>query len=182
MCSNSLRLGMIAALATGQRCSTCTAWTPERPRLLMSDDPISIKGIREGLLLTIRPDGGDWPDLAVKVQQRIDEQRAFYKGARLALDVGSRPVRHHELDSLKAVLFGREITLWAVVSSSDTTLQAARSLKLETSLITHNEEQLETKPATPEEGGTPALCINRTLRTGRRLRNKCSELILGDVT
>src|SRR5712691_7825519 len=119
----------------------------------MTDEPITIKGIREGLLLTIKPDAGDWPDMASRVAQRIDEQRAFFKGARVALDVGTRPVRHHELDSLKAVLTNREITLWAVVSASETTQAAARHLGLETTLITYNEE-LETTPVDPEEAGT----------------------------
>src|SRR5258706_4233843 len=125
----------------------------------MSDEPITIKGIREGLLLTIKPDAGEWSELASKLSQRIDEQKAFFKGARVALDVGTRPVRHHELDSLRAVLTNREMTLWAVVSASETTISAARNLGLETSLITHNDEQLETSPVNSEESGTPGVFI-----------------------
>src|SRR5579859_978822 len=147
----------------------------------MTDEPITIKGIREGLLLTIKPDAGDWPELASRVAQRIDEQRAFFKGARLALDVGSRPVRHHELDSFRAVLTNRDITLWAVVSKSETTLSAARNLGLETTLITNNEEQLETRPVNPEEAGTPGVVIMRTLRNGRTVRNNGHVIVYGDV-
>jgi septum site-determining protein MinC len=147
----------------------------------MTDDPITIKGIREGLLLTIKPDAGDWNEMALRVAKRIDEQSAFFKGARLALDVGSRPVRHHELDSLKAALIKRDITLWAVVSGSETTLNAAKHLGLETSLIAHNEEQLETSPVNPEEAGSPGIVIARTLRNGRTVRNNGHVIVNGDV-
>src|SRR5258706_12003916 len=132
----------------------------------MSDEPINIKGIREGLLLTIKPDAGEWSELAARIAQRIDDQKAFFKGARVALDVGTRPVRHHELDSLRAVLTNREMTLWAVVSASETTQASARNLGLETTLITHNDEQLETSPVNPEESGMPGVIIQRTLRNG----------------
>ena len=87
----------------------------------MTDDAITIKGIREGLLLTVRPDGGEWSEIAVRVAERIDEQKAFFKGARVALDVGGRPVIQLELDRLRSILKNREITLWAVVSASETT-------------------------------------------------------------
>src|SRR5262249_37088751 len=103
------------------------------------DDGIAIKGIREGLLLTIDPQGGEWAELTARLAIRIDQNRAFFKGARVALDVADRPVRQHELDSLKVLLSKREVTLWAVVSSSGTTQGAARNLGLETSLVPHQE-------------------------------------------
>jgi septum site-determining protein MinC len=147
----------------------------------MNDDPITIKGIREGLLLTIKPDAGDWLSMSSEVAKRIDEKRDFFKGARLALHVGTRPVRHHELDSLKTMLTNREIVLWAVVSESETTQTAAKNLGLETSLITHNDEQLETVPVNPEEAGFPGVVITHTLRNGRTIRHEGHVTVYGDV-
>src|SRR5258705_11426104 len=147
----------------------------------MADEPINLKGIREGLLLTIKPDAGEWAELAARIAKRIDDQKAFFKGARVALDVGTRPVRHHELDSLKAVLTNRDMILWAVVSASETTISAARNLGLETSLITHNDEQLETSPVNSEESGAPGILIQRTLRNGRTVRNNGNVFVHGDV-
>ena len=147
----------------------------------MTEDAITIKGIREGLLLTVRPDGGEWSEIAVRVAERIDEQRAFFKGARVALDVGTRPVVQLELDRLRSILKNRDIILWAVVSASETTRSAAQNLGLETSLITHNEEQLETTPVNPEEVGVPGVLINHTLRNGRTVRTDGHVIIHGDV-
>lgn len=144
------------------------------------DDSIAIKGIREGLLLTIRSDGGEWAELTARLAMRIDEQRGFFKGARVALDVGSRPVRHHELDSLRALLTKREVTLWAVISTSGTTQGSARNLGLETALVPQH-EQLETPEVNPEEVGTPGVLIDHTLRSGRTVRYDGHVIVVGDV-
>lgn len=146
----------------------------------MADDAIAIRGIREGLLLTIKPDAGDWTEMVARLSARIDEQRAFFKGARVALDVGSRPVIHHELDSLRAILSKREITLWAVISSSSTTLGAARNLGLETMLVAQS-EQLDTPAINPEEPGKPGVFIDHTLRSGRTVRTNGNVIVYGDV-
>jgi len=146
-----------------------------------NDDTVTIKGIREGLLLTLKPDGGEWSQMTTRVAERIDQQRDFFKGARVALDLGSRPVVQLELDRIRVILKNRDMTLWAVVTSSETTLAAAKTLGMETSLITHNEEQLETTPVNPEEAGTEGVLINHSLRNGRSVRNEGNVIVLGDV-
>ncbi len=145
----------------------------------MADDAVAIRGIREGLLLTIKPDG-EWADMVTRLVARIDEKRAFFKGARVALDVGGRPVIQHDLDNLRAILHKREMTLWAVISTSPTTQTAARNLSLETALIAQ-QEQLDTPEINPEEMGTPGVMIDHTLRSGRTVRCEGHVVIYGDV-
>lgn len=144
------------------------------------DELVAIKGIREGLLLTMQPDGGEWAELTARLMLRIDEKKDFFKGARVALDVGNRPVLPHELESLRLLLQKREMTLWAVVSTSQTTQGTARSMGLETTLVTRN-EQLETQEINSEEAGAPAILINRTLRNGRTVRSQGHVIVCGDV-
>lgn len=143
------------------------------------DDFITIKGIREGLLLTLSPEG-EWAELTARLAARIDEKRGFFRGARAALDVGSRPVLPHELDSLRLMLQKREMTLWAVVSSSSTTQITARNLNLETSLVAE-QEQLEMPEVSPEVVGQAAMLINHTLRSGRTVRYGGHVIVVGDV-
>ncbi len=146
----------------------------------MTEDVIAIKGIKEGLLLTIRPDGGDWAELTSKLVMRIDEKRAFFKGARVALDVGNRPVLPHELDSLKVLLTKRDMILWAVISNSATTQGAARNLGLETTLVAQ-QEQLDTPEISPQEMGTQGVMIDHTLRSGRTVHSAGHVVVFGDV-
>ncbi len=145
-----------------------------------SDDGILIKGIKEGLLLTLRADTDEWMTLTGRLTTRIDQQPAFFRGARVALDVGGRPVRPHEMESLKALLEKRGLTLWAVVSSSDTTNATAQHIGLETSLVPEH-EQMETVEVDPEEVGTPGILIDHTLRGGRVIRNHGNVTVIGDV-
>jgi septum site-determining protein MinC len=144
------------------------------------DETIVIKGIREGLLFTVTSDGGDWAELSARIVGRVDERREFFKGARAALDVGERPVLPHELDSLRLALSRREITLWAVISSSATTQSTARNLGLETSLVAAS-GQLEAPEVDPEETGAPAVFIDHTLRSGRTVRSSGHVVVYGDV-
>jgi len=146
----------------------------------MADEAIAIRGIREGLLLTIKADGGDWSDLVTRVTTRLDEQAAFFKGARIALDVGNRPILQHDLDSLKALLTKRDITLWAVISDSPTTQSSARHLNLETALVAQS-EQLEAPEVNPEEAGSTGVLIDHTLRGGRTVRSNGHVVVYGDV-
>jgi septum site-determining protein MinC len=144
------------------------------------DDGIVIKGIREGLLLTLTPDGGEWAELTSRLALKIDQQRGFFKGARVALDVGNRPVRQHELDSLKALLTKREVTLWAVVSDSATTQGAAKNLGLETTLVPQH-EQMEAPEIRSEEDGEAGVMINHTVRSGRSVHYDGHVMVYGDV-
>jgi len=146
----------------------------------IADDPIVIKGIREGLLVTIRADSGDWAETTARLTARLDEKSAFFRGARVAVDVSDRLVLKHELDTLRAMLTRREITLWAIVSSSPTTQSAARTLGLETSLIA-GQDQLEAQPLNNEERGEAGLVIMKTLRSGVTVRSAGHVTVFGDV-
>src|SRR5258706_190127 len=54
-------------------------------------DAIAIKGIREGLLVTLS-DGETWPVTSQGLLARIDDATDFFRGAKLALAIGSRPL------------------------------------------------------------------------------------------
>jgi len=150
--------------------------------MTVKDDSITIKGIREGLLLTLKAGSDEWSELVARLAARIDENRTFFSGAqaRIALNVGERPVLPHELDSLRLMLSKRGITLWAVISSSATTQSTARNMGLETSLVADG-GQLELPEVSSEEHGTAAILVNRTLRNGRTVRHNGSVIVVGDV-
>lgn len=156
----------------------------------MGERAVKIKGIRDGLLIHLDPEG-DWRDLVKQLIAVIDQQVAFFKGARLALDVGSRPLRRHELGSLQTMLANRGVSLWAVLSESMTTLSTARKMGLPTTLEGKNPEVAETllrvaeedstPPIDSEEVGTSGVLVKRTLRSGRTVRSEGHVVVLGDV-
>jgi septum site-determining protein MinC len=93
---------------------------------------IQIKGLRDGLLVTLG-DGG-WSVLHSSLLSQIDEKPEFFKGAKLALDVGNQELHVSEMTDLRDELSDREIILWAVLSNSPTTENTAQMLGLATRL------------------------------------------------
>jgi septum site-determining protein MinC len=119
----------------------------------------------------------------------IDAQGTFFRGAEVALSLGPREVRRHELANMQKLLAGREVLLIAVLSESATTVGSARKLGLRTDLdIPQLEEEeivdelaLRPPPIDPEERGTEGVLIKRTLRNGRTIHSNGHVVVLGDV-
>jgi septum site-determining protein MinC len=155
------------------------------------DDSITLKGIKQGLLITFKPEG-KWSDVTVRLMTLIDSQGSFFQGARVSLAVGAREVRRHELANLQTLLTKRNITLVAVLGESASTLGSARKLGLKTDLAEveiqarpGDSPAAETSPKPPpidsEERGTDGVLIRRTLRSGRTVHSTGHVVVVGDV-
>lgn len=138
---------------------------------------ISIKGIRDGLLITL-PEGS-WPEVQAALLGTIDQQGAFFHGARVALQLGERELGAAELGALRDRLSEREVQLWAVLSDSDTTRTAAADFGLATALTSGSATE-ERAPATDLPADS-AVLVARTLRSGHRLHHAGHVVVIGDV-
>lgn len=151
----------------------------------MPDSTIIIKGVTDGLLITL-DEAEEWLTITQALAARIDEQLAFFSGARVVLDVGARPVRKDEMGSIKALLDRRNMLLVRVATASDTTLDAASALDLratpkETPVDDVGAPALDTIAFNPHEEGTPGVLIRHTLRSGRLVQSDGHAIIVGDV-
>lgn len=151
----------------------------------MSDDVLTIKGIKEGLLISISPTE-EWQSITAELAARLDEKSSFFQGARIILSTGERPVPKYELSSLKALLERRGMTLTVVQSESYTTIESALALDLRTMAFAQSDPNAErnpddTLPISPIESGTEGVLIRRTLRSGRLVRSSGHAIIYGDV-
>lgn len=183
------------------------SWAVRVGASMPPNNSLEIKGIRAGLMVHVQP-GADWKLLVQDLITRIDNQREFFKGAQLALEVGDRSLRRQELSTLQHMLSQRDVILWAVLSESMTTLSTARKLELRTSLEpdTPSPPEQEARagaasragvadtllrtgdadddaplPINPEEVGTKGVLVKRTLRGGRTVRSEGHVVVIGDV-
>lgn len=140
--------------------------------------PIRIKGLRDGLLVSLP--AGEWGEQRAALLSQIDTETAFFQGARLALDVGSQVVKVNDLVELRDDLSERNVALWAVLSESPATEQTAQLLGLATRVSKPRPEELESMEAGPVPDGT-ALFVNRTTRSGTRIEHAGTVVVLGDV-
>jgi len=139
---------------------------------------IRIKGMRDGLLVSLPP--AEWDEQSSALLAQIDSQQAFFQGARLALDVGSQVIKVNEMVLLRDQLSERSVSLWAVISESGVTEHTAQLLGLATRVSKPRPEEQQSLDAGPISQET-ALYVNRTVRSGTRVEFPGSIVVLGDV-
>ena len=148
----------------------------------MTPEPITIKGIRQGLLVTL-VEGADqnWTVELGTLEARLGASPSFFRGGRVALDVGARELSRSEIEKARALLERHQVELWAVVSASQATEKAAQELGLVVDLGLPSARGPE---AAPEEEAVPSvegLVVRRTLRSGQSLRHPGHVVVIGDV-
>ena len=100
---------------------------------------VQIKGVKDGLLVTLGE--GAWPELRAALFQHIAEREAFFKGAKLTLDVGNQIIHAADMGSLRDQLSEMGVSLWAVLSNSPTTEQTAQMMGIGTRISTPRPER-----------------------------------------
>lgn len=144
----------------------------------MDSSKVQIKGIREGLLITLGD--GPWAEIHQALLEHLDQQGGFLKGGKLALEVGSRVLKAVELSQLRNEISDREISLWAVISDSPTTESTAQTLGLATRLSKPRPEVF-THPQPVQPSGENAIVVQRTLRSGAKVQSDGHVVVIGDV-
>ncbi len=148
----------------------------------MSESTISIKGFREGLLITVGD--GPWGGIEAALLNQIQAQREFFRGARVALEVGERTLDREDIRKLRDKLAEHDVTLWAILGESPETIRSARRMDLETELkdsTSGTEEPDELSPLDSTETGSSGVLVKRTIRSGRVVRHVGHVVVIGDV-
>jgi septum site-determining protein MinC len=138
---------------------------------------LQIKGVREGVLVTLGQ--AAWADQLAALISRIENQPAFFHGARLALDVGSQHLRVVDLSSLRDQLSERGINLWAILSESSTTETNAQNLGLATRLSKPRPPQAQN--SADDIPAEAAKWVKGPLRSGAKVTHEGPVVVLGDV-
>ncbi|MCA9921168.1 MAG: hypothetical protein KC421_02285, partial [Anaerolineales bacterium] len=94
--------------------------------------PVNIKGIREGLLVTV--DALSFEQILSQLQTELAEKHLFLRGSRVALQLGKRPLRKSQLKQIQAVFEQYGLELWALLTDHQETRIVAREMNLGTRL------------------------------------------------
>jgi len=173
-------------------------------------DAITIKGSREGLLVTLPGELGAWPDTLAQLEAKLSASPAFFKGARVGLVLGPRVLSEDEIRAARDMLLRHDVTLWALISEDGSTQNAAAHLGLDNKPPVRDLRRRKpvepaagppappapvspaaSPPIAPVASGAPvaapaedpdaAMMVRRTLRSGIRVHHPGSIVILGDV-
>jgi septum site-determining protein MinC len=159
----------------------------------MAAETITIKGIREGLIVSLPTTCGAWRAALEQLEARLDASPAFFKGARVGLVIGAWELDQDEIRAARDLLLRHDVTLWALISDNLKTQEAAARLGLDIKLPQREVRPqpapmlAESAPAsdvvaqTTTDVSETAMVVHRTLRSGVSLRHPGSLVILGDV-
>ncbi len=144
------------------------------------DQVLTLKGSRQGLLVTLHRGGLE--ELMTELSQRLAERAAFFKGGRLSLNVGDLELSEDDIRSVRDLLIRHDVMLHAVVSRNPLTERAAQALGLVIDLGLDRRPPSPrsiTPSVAPADGET--LLVQRTVRSGQRIRHAGHVVIIGDV-
>lgn len=150
---------------------------------------IGIKGIREGLLISV-PDRGSLADLVALLTVELAQKQAFLQGSQVALQVGYRKLNKEHVRQLQAVFEQNQLELWAILAEDPSAREAARELSLATRLSgsqTDLNGNFLTQAVPPETAVTTnippqgGLILKETLRSGRSIYHEGHVVVIGDV-
>ncbi|MCB0037826.1 MAG: septum site-determining protein MinC [Anaerolineales bacterium] len=150
---------------------------------------ISIKGIRDGLLITVS-NLPPYEEVLQTLTAEVEAKRSFLRGSRVVLEVGGRILTHEQLTYLQELFAQNGMALWAVLSKREATREATRDLGLATRLPGSTMDlQGNGRPEPAEPVGQHqhpsippnALLIKETLRSGRAIYYEGHIIIMGDV-
>jgi septum site-determining protein MinC len=146
-------------------------------------DELAIRGTRNGLVINL-PDTGDLEDLLRQLKARLQATASFFRGGRVALQVGQRDLSKEDLEMIGVLLDEQGVSLWSVSGPSEITQRAAIEWGLETdplgSAPAPSREDRQPLFEVSDEAG-PAVLIRRTLRSGQRIEHPGDVTIVGDV-
>ena len=140
---------------------------------------VMIKGIREGLLITLGD--GPWDEVKKALLDHLNQHAEFLEGGRIALDVGNHVLKAAELGQLRRDIADKELTLWAVISQSSITEKTARDLGLSIQLDKKKIEPGDHARETIFHGGDNAVLVRRTLRSGFSVQHHGHVIVIGDL-
>ncbi len=140
---------------------------------------IKIKGIRDGLLITVGD--GDWTANQTSLLDQLQQRAGFIQGARITLDVGNHILHAAEMGKLRDTLSEMGVSLHTILSNSPMTETTAQALGLGTRLSKPHPDRMARPLDTSVREGEPGILIRRTLRSGYKVEYPGHVTVVGDI-
>lgn len=143
-------------------------------------DKVQIKGIREGLLVSVVENEGDWSLAEKELLSELDRQKGFLQGAKLILDVNEHGINAAAMGRLRDQISDHGLSLWGVLSRSPLTERSAQAMGLATR-IHQTERQAEPAEGQSFDPNSDAVLVRRTLRSGASITHAGHVTLIGDL-
>ena len=145
---------------------------------MISPNNITIKGTRDGLLITV----GTAPleEMLEQLAEQLRPTASFFRGGQAILHLGDREMSQEELSRVDEVIGKFDMAVRYVVSSGAATRRAARALGLRAMSSLELSGPRLVGSADAFEGSEGVL-VRRTVRSGQVVRHPGHVAVIGDV-
>ena len=137
---------------------------------------MEIKGKKGGVLVTLDP--GSWLRQKDALITKIQTQERFFKGGKIAVDVGDTELSEEEIEKFIKELSDEGVYLWAVLSNSEVTKNAAKKLDI---LSQIEDKDRQKKVSESKEISEENTWIERNIIEGEKVITKGNIFIVGNV-
>lgn len=146
---------------------------------------VQIKGIREGLLVSVSE--GEWIQAEEALLAELGRQAEFLRGAKLILDVEEHMINAAAMGRLRDQLSDQGLSLWGVLSNSPLTERSAQAMGLATRIHQNEpepevyQEEFEYEAEAPTQPSSDAVFVQKTMRSGMNITHPGHVILIGDV-
>ncbi len=140
----------------------------------MGHIPVTLKGTPQGILLRVQTES--WEVALSSLELSLRDAQSFFRGGRVILELGSRPLPEDDFQRLRQLLERYEMELWVILSEREEVKHLARSYGIRTRL-----PGAQSPHQRADEVASNALLVRRTLRSGQKLHHPGHVVLLGDV-
>lgn len=147
----------------------------------MAKELVSIKGTRDGLVILYDP-SREFEDIKLNLKHKIESARGFFKGAKVNIYNGPRPVTRHQKAELENIcrhygLIPSNDIQWPPALIPHKPQNQIISQEIVTNIDT-DAPSIKTKADIP---GEPALLTHKTLRSGQVITHSGHVIVFGNV-
>ncbi|MFZ5648227.1 MAG: septum site-determining protein MinC [Bacillota bacterium] len=140
----------------------------------MSQEAVSIKGTRNGLVIIFNPDG-DIDEIKNNLKMKMETSGGFFKGAKFTVYGSGSDINHMFIAELEGIC-----RQYGLIPSGEVTWPP--SLARDEPKAAPRRKQSQVIPIRQQQpGGEQALLINRTIRSGQRVTSDHNVVVMGDV-
>lgn len=127
---------------------------------------VTLRGTRDGVLIVLGE--GEWDEILAELERQLARPNAaaFFRGAQVSIETGSRFLHESERAQVQAILAAHNIAIGSVAPAA---LQAPTAPKERADSYTRQTETAE------------VLMIRRTMRSGQIIKHSGPVVVYGDV-
>ncbi|MDQ7821995.1 MAG: septum site-determining protein MinC [Candidatus Eremiobacteraeota bacterium] len=158
----------------------------------MKKEPISFKGTRMGIMVSMSEEGF-FSDMLSLLSEKIHSNKQFFDGSPVSFDLGWREVEQEDLERLLAFLEKHSLALQGIISTSLATRKVAerQGIKVIIGRLGIAEHYSRTSKGAPDqskpsekrqfEQKEETLMLRKTVRSGQKVEFQGNVVIQGDV-